>query len=94
VRGDCAVDDVGYPRGVTGWILTGDVLDRRTVGEIQTKVIEQSGRNVVSRFFHAKDDKETIAGWKTELNRILRVFSDPPPPGKRHIRERQCCYGQ
>jgi hypothetical protein len=78
VRGDCAVDDVGYTRDVTGWVLTGDVLDRRTVGEIQTKVIKQSGRNVVSRLFYAKGDKETIAGWKTELNRILRVFNVGP----------------
>ena len=75
MRGDRTVDDVSYTRDVTGWILTGDALDRRTVGEIQTKVIKRSGRNVVSRFFHAKSDKETISGWKIELNRILRVFN-------------------
>jgi hypothetical protein len=45
------------------------------VAEIQRKVIKQSGRNAVSRLLHAKNDKETIAGWKLELNRILHVFS-------------------
>jgi hypothetical protein len=45
------------------------------VAEIQTKVIKQSGRNAVSRLLHAKDDKETIVGWKSELNRILHVFN-------------------
>ena len=39
------------------------------------KVIKQSGRNPVSRLLHAKNDKETIAGWKSELNRILHVFN-------------------
>jgi hypothetical protein len=45
------------------------------VAEIQRKVIKQSGRNAVSRLLRAKNDKETIAGWKLELNRILHVFS-------------------
>jgi hypothetical protein len=45
------------------------------VAEIQRKVIKQSGRNAVSRLLHAKSDKETIAGWKLELNRILQVFN-------------------
>jgi len=45
------------------------------VVEIQRKVIKQSGRNAVSRLFNAKNDKEKIAGWKTELNRILLVFN-------------------
>jgi len=52
-----------------------DGLDRRTVAEIQRKVIKQSGRNAVSRLFHAKNDKETIAAWKINLNRILHVFN-------------------
>jgi len=29
----------------------------------------------VSRLFHAKDDKEAIAAWRLELNRILHVFN-------------------
>jgi len=55
--------------------FTDNILDRRTVAEIQRKVIKQSERNAVSRLFHAKSDKETIAGWKAELNRILLVFN-------------------
>ena len=45
------------------------------MAEIQRKVIKQSGRNAVSRLFNAKNDKEKIAGWKTDLNRILLVFN-------------------
>lgn len=43
--------------------------------EIQERVIKQSGRNAVSRFFHARNDKEKIAAWKSELNGILVVFN-------------------
>jgi len=50
-------------------------LDCRTVAEIRGKIIKRSGRNAVSRFFHAKDDKDTIATWKSDLNRILVVFN-------------------
>ena len=49
-------------------------LDCRTVAEIQNKVIKQSGRNAASQLFHARNDKETIGAWKSELNRILVVF--------------------
>ena len=38
-------------------------------------VIKQSKRNVVSRLFNAKDDKDTIAAWRLDLNRILQVFN-------------------
>ena len=50
-------------------------LAPRTIAEIQNKVIEQSGRNATSRLFHARNDKEIIAAWKSELNRILVVFN-------------------
>ena len=50
-----------------------DGLDRRTVAEIQRKVIKRSGRNAVSRLVHAKNDKEKITAWRLELNRILNV---------------------
>ena len=30
---------------------------------------------MVSRLFHAKSDREIIASWKAELNRILLVFN-------------------
>ena len=55
--------------------LAHHAFDHRTVAEIQKKVIEKSGRNVVSRVFHAKSDKEAIAGWKLDLNRILHIFN-------------------
>ena len=45
------------------------------MGEIQRKVIKQSKRNAFARLLHAKNDKETITGWKSELNRILHVFT-------------------
>ena len=37
--------------------------------------MKRSGRNAVSRVFHAKNDKETIATWKSDLSRILQVFN-------------------
>jgi hypothetical protein len=45
------------------------------VAEIERKIIEQGKKNPVSRFFHAKSDKEMIATWKSDLNRILHVFT-------------------
>jgi len=39
------------------------------------KVIEQSKRSAVYRYFHAKNDKEQIAAWRSDLNRILQVFN-------------------
>ena len=43
--------------------------------EIQEKIIEKRGRSVLSRVFHAKNDKEMIAGWNSDLNRFLQVFT-------------------
>ena len=42
--------------------------------QIQRKIIKQGKRNVVSRPVHAKNDKETIAIWRSDLDRILVVF--------------------
>ena len=44
------------------------------VADIQGRVTKQSQRGRASRFLHAKGDKEKIAGWKAELNKILHVF--------------------
>ena len=38
-------------------------------------MIKQGKRNVISRHLHAKNDKDKIAGWKLDLNRILQVFN-------------------
>ena len=49
--------------------------DLRTVAEIQRKVIKRGTRSAVSRLFHAKNNKEKIAAWRVNLNRILLVFN-------------------
>ena len=51
------------------------VIDGRTVAEIQRKIIKRSERHTVSRFLHARTDKDTIASWKLDLSRILVVFN-------------------
>jgi hypothetical protein len=48
------------------------------VAGIQEKVIEKGGRNLFSRLVHAKDDKDTIASWRLDLNRILHIFNVRP----------------
>jgi hypothetical protein len=50
-------------------------VDRRTVAKIQGKATKHSGRGRVSRLVHSKNDKEKIAAWKLELDRILQVFN-------------------
>ena len=37
--------------------------------------MKQRDRNVVSRHLHAKNDKDKIAGWKSDLARILHIFN-------------------
>ncbi|KAF9782743.1 hypothetical protein BJ322DRAFT_1110630 [Thelephora terrestris] len=46
-----------------------------TVGAIQKKIAKQGERNPVSHPPHAKDDKETIAAWGRDLDRILYTFT-------------------
>ena len=61
-------------------------LSIRTMGEIQRHIIERGKRNVISRHYHAKDDKEAIATWRLELNRILPVFNVCPiTPARRSL---------
>jgi len=50
-------------------------LDRRTVAEIQGRIVGKRERGLLSRLAHAKNDKETIADWKLDLIRILQVFN-------------------
>ena len=50
-------------------------LSIRTVAEIQEKVIEKGGRNLLSRLVNAKNDKEAMVTWKADLNRVLQVFN-------------------
>jgi hypothetical protein len=42
---------------------------------IQKKIVKQGKRNAVSRAFYAKNDKDTIAAWRRDLDRILHVFN-------------------
>ena len=48
------------------------------MAEIQRKVIEHSKRNVISRHFRAKNDKEKITAWRADLEKILRNFNVRP----------------
>ena len=50
-------------------------LNRRTVAEIQGRVVKKATRNPVSRFFRSKNDKDAIAAWRQDLNRILQIFN-------------------
>ena len=59
-------------------ILSGPLsaaLYHRTLGEIQRKVVKQGKRNVASRLFHAKGDKDEIVAWKQDLLRVLNIFN-------------------
>ena len=47
----------------------------RTANEVQRHIIERGKRNVISRRYHAKDDRETVAIWRSDLNGILHVFN-------------------
>ena len=55
--------------------FTHQTIDRRTVAEIQRKIVKWRKRNAASRLFHAKNDKEKITTWRLDLNRILHLFN-------------------
>ena len=50
-------------------------LNRRTVDEIQRNIIKRGKRNPISRRYHAKGEKEAIATWRLDLDRILHLFN-------------------
>ena len=60
--------------GVLSGPLT-DALYRRTLAEIQRKVVKQGKRNVASRLVHAKGDKGKIVAWTQDLLRVLNIFN-------------------
>ena len=41
---------------------------------IQRHIAKRSKRNVISQFFHAKDDEQKIAAWKSDLDSIRRAL--------------------
>ena len=45
------------------------------MADIQRKLVKWGKRNGISRRFHAKDDKEMIATWRLDLNKILQIFN-------------------
>ena len=45
------------------------------MAEIQKNILNQGQRNVFSRLFHAKVDKDTVATWRQDLVRVLHVFN-------------------
>jgi hypothetical protein len=63
------------PTTVVSEHSTDDTLDRSTLAEIQGKVIKKRKRNVISRLVHAKNDREVIATWKSDLSKILLIFN-------------------
>ena len=75
MRGDKPIGDVGSTRNAQFKSPTDDTLYHRTVAEIKGKATKHSGRNRASRFLHARSDKDKIAAWKLELDRILQVFN-------------------
>ena len=78
MRGNQPADDVSRRGDSQFGYLIDDVIARRAVEGIQKKIVKQGKRNVVSRHLHAKDDKERIATWRSDLNRILHVFNVRP----------------
>ena len=45
------------------------------MAEIQRGVVIGGKRSAISRVFHSKNDQETIAAWRLDLNRILHIFN-------------------
>ena len=43
--------------------------------EIQRRITKLGKKKVISRHLHAKNDKERIAAWRSDLTRILQVFT-------------------
>ena len=49
-----------------------------TVAAIQKKIVKEGDRSPISRFFRAKSDKDAIAAWGQDLDRILHIFNVRP----------------
>jgi len=45
------------------------------VAEIEGDITKQGKRNGISRHLHAKSDKEKVAAWGSDLDKILQVFN-------------------
>lgn len=51
------------------------VLNFRTVVDIQSNVVKQGKRSAICRFFHVKNNERSIAAWSLDLDGILHVFN-------------------
>lgn len=50
-------------------------LDRRTVEDIQRKVVMEEGRGLIFRFLRVDDNEMIINAWTIILDGILEVFN-------------------
>ena len=75
MRGDWEINNVGSVSDVYPVSFTHYDLDRRTVAEIQGRIVGKRERGLLSRVAHSKNDKETITAWRSDLIRILQVFN-------------------
>ena len=48
------------------------------MADIQGKIIKKNERNVVARAFYARSDKDAIAAWEQEFDKILQIFQVRP----------------
>jgi hypothetical protein len=64
-----------HSRGIFGADLLTTSSGCRTVSKIERKIVERGKRRATSRLLYGKNfDEETIATWRLDLKRILRVF--------------------
>ena len=54
--------------------LAYNAFDCRTVAQIQRSAVEPDRRNFFSRILNQNKDKDAIAAWRSELDRIVHVF--------------------
>ena len=44
------------------------------MAQIQKSAVEPDNRNLLSRIFNTKSDKDRVAAWRSDLDRILHIF--------------------
>ena len=44
------------------------------MADIQKEIAKKNDRNLFTRAFYAKSDKDAIAAWKQEFSKILQIF--------------------
>ena len=75
MQGHRATDNVSRTSNTCAGRFAYQDLDRRTMSEIQRKVVKRAKRSSVSKLINAKSDKDAIVGWKTDLIRVTHVFN-------------------